>query len=136
MINVIFCGDRNWKDCDLVHRIIYLVNKKYGPIKVIEGEARGADTCAKLAAIQLGIPFEGYKPDWRIGPGGGPVRNKKMLTEEKPTITVGFHDNIMESTGTIDMLKKSAQAQIPTFLVTHKGWEWFSTEKEGFDLNE
>lgn len=52
-----------------------------GPVTAVyEGEADGADTCARAWAASRGIPVRSFEADWsRYGPAGGPRRNAAML---------------------------------------------------------
>lgn len=89
------------------------------PDVVIEGEARGADTMAREAAEQLGIPVLPFPADWtRFGKAAGPIRNRQMLTEGKPTEVIAFHHDISKSRGTRDMVVQARKHGIPTAVYT------------------
>lgn len=101
----------------MIHRwIAYLA-----PQVVIEGEAKGADTMARNAAIHLGIHVERYPADWeKFGRAAGPIRNLKMLMEGKPTHVIAFHDDIGKSKGTKDMINQARKAGLDVLLVGRK----------------
>jgi predicted ATP-grasp superfamily ATP-dependent carboligase len=116
-MRLLICGDRWWQDKDLIKRYI----EHYKPSVIIEGEARGADTLARVIGEELGIPVEKYPADWNtLGPKAGPMRNRQMLKEGKPDMVIGFHDDLENSKGTKDMLKISAKAKVKTLHVSHR----------------
>lgn len=81
---------------------------------VIEGEAIGADAIAKKVAKELGIPVLKFSADWGShGNFAGPLRNRRMLDEGKPTRVLAFHNNISRSRGTKDMVNQARARGIP-----------------------
>ena len=61
---------------------------------VIEGGATGADTCGKLAAMELDLPYSEFPADWKqYGTRAGPIRNSEMLVKAKPTLVLAFHED-------------------------------------------
>ena len=112
-MRLLICGDRNWSDINSISIII----KQYNPSVVIEGEAKGADSCARIAAEHLGIEVLRFPADWqKYGRAAGPIRNSQMLKEGKPDVVVGFHLDIDKSKGTRDMLTRAKKAGKPTFI--------------------
>lgn len=86
-------------------------------ITVIEGEAPGLDTQARVVAQFLKIPFKAFPAEWRkFGNAAGPIRNGKMITEGKGEVTFSFHDRIEESSGTLDMIRQSIANNLPVYL--------------------
>ena len=119
-LRVLVCGDRKWKDHTMIFSYLYEHINRIGMI--IQGEAKGADTMAKEAAIKLGLPFKGFEANWWVeGKAAGPRRNTRMLREGKPDAIIAFHDNIETSRGTADMIKQSRKAGIPCILISHEG---------------
>jgi hypothetical protein len=117
-LKLLICGDRWWKDKELIKKYI----EYFKPTVLIEGEARGADTLARMVAEELGIPIEKYPADWNThGKKAGPIRNRQMLKEGKPDMVIGFHDDLENSKGTKDMLKISTKAGISVMHVSHRG---------------
>ncbi len=141
-MKILVCGDRNWDDYGVVDDVINIVNDKYGPIEVIEGGAKGADTCARTTCETRHIEFHEFPANWaRYSRGAGPIRNSQMLREE-PELVIGFHDNIGQSKGTMDMLNKAnvAYHNPGVILVFHDpdvnwDWQWYGGAKEGISLN-
>lgn len=54
------------------------------------GGASGADRFAAQAAEYLGIPVTEYAADWSQGRKAGPMRNRRMLDDFKPTLVLAF----------------------------------------------
>lgn len=116
-MRLLVCGDRDWKDGEMIYTKIRIVM----PDVVIEGEARGADTLARMAAERLNIPFEPYPAYWQFyGRSAGPIRNSTMLTQGKPDLVYAFHDDIEHSIGTADMVAKAKRAGIPCEIFKHE----------------
>lgn len=115
---VLVCGDRNWFDGNRILTWLELIQ----PTLVIHGAARGADTLAGVAARELSIPVQVFPALWdKHGRAAGPIRNRQMLREGKPTLVLGFHDRIDESRGTRDMLLISGKAGVAALLVSSRG---------------
>ena len=116
---VLICGDREWKDKELICDTLSDIKAKYSVTKVIEGGARGADFYGFSAANTLKIPVETIKAEWgKFKKSAGPIRNRKML-DMQPRLVVAFHDAIETSKGTKDCLKEARRRGIEIWLVTH-----------------
>jgi hypothetical protein len=109
-MRILVCGDRNWKRMDVIEREL----KKFPPgTVVIHGAAKGADTLGGFVADKLGFKVIAFPAKWNIyGKGAGPVRNQQMLDEGKPELVLAFHENLSESKGTRDMVKRASGAGI------------------------
>ncbi len=117
-MRVLVCGDRKWWDGKAILREL---RRLPPPITVIEGEARGADTLARLVAENQGWPVLRFPARWDVyGKAAGPIRNKQMLDEGKPDLVLAFHDNIQESRGTKDMVMQATKRGIETLVIRHK----------------
>ena len=124
---VLICGDRSWQNQQLVIDTLRDIQVKQGVEIVIEGEngtvywagrekhvSKGADLMGRVAAERLGIPVLPFPALWiKHGLAAGPIRNRQMLTEGKPTLVLAFHDFLDKSKGTKDMVKIATQAGIP-----------------------
>lgn len=113
---LLICGDRNWIDKDKIRQCIDVVD----PDVIIEGDARGADRIAGEIALDMGYVLGDsllvFPADWdKYHKAAGPIRNQQMLDEGQPTMVYAFHNNIHDSKGTKDMIKRSLKAKIPTF---------------------
>jgi hypothetical protein len=102
---ILICGDRNWNNLALVEETLARWMSHVEVECVIEGEAKGADTQGRIAAARAGIPVLKFPADWlKYGKAAGPIRNRQMLNQGKPTVVLAFHNNIAESKGTADMV--------------------------------
>lgn len=116
MTRLLVCGGQNFTDRGLLNCVLdHVLPAKVHPIEmVIEGEAPGADTLAREWAEANGIQVEPYPADWtRYGRDAGPIRNKQMLEQGRPTYAVAFYDRPRaESRGTADMVRRLERAGI------------------------
>lgn len=127
-MKVLITGDRDWKDRKAIATILGLmasVAERRDPsfnggfVTVIHGDCpTGADHMADTIAKNCAMGVRKFPADWdNKGRAAGPIRNSEML-KEKPDFVFGFHNNIRNSKGTVDMLKKAKKAGIPTFLIS------------------
>ena len=85
---------------------------------MIHGDCRGADKLGAFVAERLGLEVIPYPAEWHIYKrGAGPVRNQQMIDKGKPELVLAFHENINESVGTIDMIKKAKRAGLKVILI-------------------
>lgn len=118
---VLICGDRNWTNFKLVLEKLREIQQERGVEVVIEGEATGADLMGRTAAAQLGIPVQEFPADWRKhGRSAGPIRNRQMLKEGRPTLVLAFHPFIENSKGTKDMVAVARAAGVPVRIFSGK----------------
>lgn len=117
----LICGDRTWNHYEVMRTFIAGLHSVYeDELVIIEGEAKGADIMAgEIAAYYL--PEENvlrFPADWtKYGRAAGPIRNKQMLDEGKPDVIVAFHDNIIESKGTKNMLEQGKKAGVEGYVI-------------------
>lgn len=72
-------------------------------VTVISGGARGADNIGERWAKARGVKLVVRKAKWdEHGKAAGPIRNMEMITEDKGSHLVAFHDG--ESRGTRHMI--------------------------------
>ncbi len=123
---ILFCGDRNWTDRELIAVYMPAIKEIPGG-EICHGGARGADTIAGEEAEKLGIPVTVYRAEWaKYGKVAGPIRNRRMLNEFRPTQVVAFHSNIDASKGTRDMveLAKSAGLAVTVHVTRERAEHW------------
>jgi len=109
-MRILVCGGREWQDGAWITKALAQHDKD---TVVIEGDARGADRLAGLAADQLGFAKEVYPADWtKHGKRAGYLRNTQMLVEGKPDLVYAFHSNIATSKGTAMMVRIAAEAGV------------------------
>lgn len=86
-------------------------------MEIVTGDCRGADEMIRSFATGTKRKVSIYRADWLFhGKAAGPIRNQHMLDEGKPDLVLAFHDNIEESKGTKDMVRRALKAGIPTIL--------------------
>lgn len=119
-MRILVCGDRNWKNKELIEKVLLnIVQSKNESFLIIHGACRGADQLAGEVAEKLNINILEFPAQWnKYGNAAGPIRNQKMLDEEKPDLVIAFHNNISQSKGTGDMIKRSKMANIPIKVFT------------------
>lgn len=124
MLRILICGDRNWTDYFAIRNLLktHMESTQSFHVEcVIEGEASGADTFARIAATELGIKVLSFPANWKEhGKSAGPIRNTQMLVEGKPNLVWAFHDHITDSKGTSNMVVQSKKAGIRTVLFYHQ----------------
>lgn len=126
------CGGRDYKDAKLMFEKLdelhtledYKVQQdgSKGPktirLRIVHGDAKGADTIADIWARVRGHDFKGYPADWHMfKSNAGKVRNAQMLEEEDVDLVIAFPGGW----GTMDMLTKARVADIPTIEVSKDG---------------
>jgi hypothetical protein len=123
-MRVLVCGSRDWDDESVIFNILSMLfmNHAHPGLVVIEGGARGADRAAAKWADQPGflppVKHEQYPADWeKHGRAAGYIRNQQMLDEGKPDVVWAFHDDLSQSRGTADMVRRAKKAGIPVYVV-------------------
>lgn len=124
-MRILCCGDRNWKAKRAVYfGIMYAINNNTkgavvaSDVTIIHGACRGADTLAGEVAIEEGMRILLYPAQWtKYGPAAGPIRNQQMLDEGKPDVVVAYHDDLLTSKGTKDMIERASKAKLPIYVV-------------------
>jgi hypothetical protein len=115
---VLICGDRNWNDKEEMWRFIAQLLTKVDIECIIEGECRGADRIAAAIAHDIGITVLSFPAKWDSeGKSAGVKRNQQMIEKGKPTMCLAFHNDIHNSKGTKDMMKRAVEAGIPVTLL-------------------
>lgn len=104
--------DRLFGVLDKALRAATLAGKHFA---LIHGGARGADSLShKWAASRQLSDVRVYEADWKThGRRAGPIRNKKMLTNESPHVIIAFKGG----NGTAHMMKIGREAGVPVYEV-------------------
>lgn len=111
-MRVLACGDRRWSDMVTIRRRLADLAEAELPELLIHGDAMGADRMAGYAAELLGIPTQPVPAEWqRYGKRAGHIRNQQML-DMAPDLVLAFHDNLLASKGTRDMVRRARTAGI------------------------
>lgn len=110
-VRVLICGDRDWSCFRCIRALVVTLPKD---AVVIEGEARGADRMARIAAEESLLEVLPFPAKWdSYGPSAGPIRNREMLKVGAPTRVVAFHNDIAQSKGTKHMVETARAAGVP-----------------------
>ena len=118
---VLVCGSRFWTDGKFIRKILQKYQEDCSIEAVVEGEAFGADKLAREAAESLRIPVRPFPAIWhQYGKAAGPIRNQQMLDEGKPDMVLAFHDNLHQSKGTADMLRRARRREITVRIYRHR----------------
>lgn len=78
---VLVCGGRDFDSYTSAREAIEILFWVYGDrLRIMHGDARGADRLAARIADDLGIPCKAFPADWTThGKKAGPIRNQQML---------------------------------------------------------
>lgn len=124
-MKVLICGARDYDKVEPILWILYGLTYHDKSLRLVEGEARGADSISREVAYHLNetypdldIHVKKYPADWKkYGRAAGAIRNRQQFDEEQPDVVVGFNDNIDTSKGTKDMLDYAKSQGATTYLV-------------------
>lgn len=115
-MRILVTGSRYNLQPKVLYSILSSVVGENKDITIITGGATGVDTQVNRYALEKGYKTEVYMADWRgKGKAAGPLRNKRMLEEGKPTFTLAFHFDFAESKGTTDMINQSLKGGVPVY---------------------
>ena len=110
---VLVCGSRDFIDAQFLNSTLDDLHATCPITHIIEGEAKGADTLARLWGWSRQVPVLRFPAHWDLyGRGAGPLRNKQMLNEGQPHLVVAFSYNIAASRGTANMMKQAKAAGV------------------------
>lgn len=121
-LTILCTGDREWSDESIVRMV--LARLPAGTI-LVHGDARGLDTIAGRIGKTLDFIVRPYPADWnRFSKAwhrnpAGPIRNKQMLDSEHPNVVYAWHDDLVHSRGTKDMVKQALKAGVPVIHFSH-----------------
>ena len=119
-MRVLVTGDRHWDDRGIVTQVIKDLLREYWLTTIIEGEAPGADLISRKIALSMGVDVTAFPANWtKYGKAAGPIRNKRMIEEGEPDLVVAFHDNLMQSKGTRNMVELAHREGLPVIHFTH-----------------
>lgn len=116
-MRILVCGGRKFDDYKLLESTL---DRLWGPHyldppTIIQGGATGADSLAKMYAIDCDLVYEEYRADWyKHGKAAGPIRNQNMLDFGNPDVVVAFPGGA----GTADMVKRAKKAKVKVVEVT------------------
>lgn len=118
-MRLLVTGDRFWTGVAEIHTKLIEIGCPEKIEVLMHGNAFGVDKIAAAVAEGLGLPKEKiipFKADWeKYGKPAGPIRNRWMLKEGRPTQVLAFHNNIAKSKGTKDMVEIARKAGVPVW---------------------
>ena len=107
-----FCGDDG-----VMARAWRLLPNPEAVVKIIGGEATGADAVGKAWANKRGIPYVGKPANWKLhGRGAGLIRNGEMASEGDALLALWDG----KSPGTRNMIKRMKDLGKPTWIYLYK----------------
>lgn len=115
-MKVLVTGDREWSSPERVHAVLSMLPEK---TIIVHGDCRGADITAAMIGDAMGHVTRAYPALWdKHGRSAGPIRNRQMLSEENLShepidLVIAFHDDLLKSRGTRDMVTAAQKAGIP-----------------------
>ncbi len=105
---VLVCGSRDWTDRAPIFEAIVSRGRS---VRIIHGNAPGADTIASEVAWSLALPCTPFPADWEThGKRAGILRNLAML-DEGPDLVIAFQRN--GSRGTQHTIDEARRRGIP-----------------------
>jgi hypothetical protein len=111
-MNILICGDRDYKDWKKIQDYLKTLNP-FNDV-IIHGAAKGADSLAGNLAISMNIKVIEFPAKWEeFNRAAGSIRNQQMIDEGHPDLVVYFHDNLNGSKGTKDMVNRATRINIP-----------------------
>lgn len=121
-MRLLVCGGRDCTDQNLVSREILAETSIGGltvyergildgatQVTIIQGGAKGADSCAGVFAAEADLDCDVFPADWKqYGRAAGPIRNAQMLKDGCPDRVLAFWDG--KSKGTLSMITLAVKA--------------------------
>jgi predicted Rossmann-fold nucleotide-binding protein len=90
-MRVLVCGGRAFDDRDAVFRTLDEINAADRITLLINGGAPGADDLSSRWARTRSVAVHIEPADWKKhGRAAGPIRNRRMLDEQRPDLVVAF----------------------------------------------
>jgi hypothetical protein len=121
IVNILFCGQRDYKDYNFILHVMKEALKKHDidDLLIIHGAAPGADTLAENAAKKLQIDYRGFPARWDYWreqgnvKAAGAIRNKRMLDIGVPELVLAFYHDYENSKGTRNMIEQAKKYDVP-----------------------
>jgi hypothetical protein len=129
---ILVTGDRHWQMDDdnqggTVQAALHGY-RSHNPV-IVHGAARGVDSIADYYAQVYGYEVHPHPANWDMyHRAAGPIRNTEMLSEN-PNLVLAFHDDIVNSKGTKNMVNQAITKGIPTILHFSNGKRTVLTKK-------
>lgn len=122
MTTVIVCGGRDFFRPDIAEGALNRLHREQPITRLVQGGAKGADTCARWWAKRSEIPAVTYAADWITYPrAAGPIRNEHMLKTELALGSVRCLLAFPGGNGTEDMVARAKKAGVVVLRVVVNG---------------
>lgn len=109
-MRLVVTGGRDYSDTQRAFAALDDLHARRPISVLIEGEARGLDSRARVWAVRRGISVEPYPAKWdTYGKAAGGIRNQQMIDEGRPDYGLVFPGGV----GTADMRRRLIAAGIP-----------------------
>lgn len=103
------CGGREYRNRTWLYLVLDTLHSERRILRLITGGSRGADHLAEQWATENRVFNARYVADWKQhGRAAGPIRNQRMLDEERPNVVVAFPGG----RGTADMVARAKAANV------------------------
>jgi hypothetical protein len=118
-MKVLVCGGRDYGDEARLRQVLDAMHGVNNFTCLVNGAGRGADLLAEAWARDNEIKYVGIPAEWKkLDKKAGPIRNQRMLDEERPGMAIAFPGN----KGTGDMLSRcQAAGMAPKFPASPDG---------------
>lgn len=111
-LKIIVCGGRRYSDANFAHRYLDGLDERQGPLTIITGSKKGADGLACDWAAWRLRPLLVIEADWdSYGKQAGPIRNRLMVTSQRPDAVIAFPGG----KGTSNMIKTALELGVPVW---------------------
>lgn len=130
-MKVLVCGGRDYADEIFLFIALDSIHKEIPITTLIHGAARGADTMAASWAWSRKIKVIAYPADWEHnGSSAGPLRNQKMLDENKDLdLVIAFPGGV----GTRDMINRAEKDGIKVIYIDDINKIPFNIDEEPYN---
>lgn len=89
MTKIAVTGGRDYRNKARVWQVLDAAVERLGLTEGVDGGAPGWDLFSRQWAEARGIPWKTVKAEWHLhGRAAGPIRNGKILREERPDIVI------------------------------------------------
>ena len=122
ILKIAIVGSREFGDLYRVSSFVRILHQQYGDkLEIVSGGAKGVDTAAVEAALELGLSVKVFKPDPNIKPFFKAAHARNTQIVEYSDLVYAFWIVKKESSGTIDSMRKALIAGKLAGLYTPKG---------------
>jgi len=120
-LRLLVCGGRDDRLGGVGEALLHGLGRRYGPVTLIHGDARGIDRAAARVAYELGWDVEPHPADWKGRPrwAAGHERNVEMI-HANPNLVIGVKQDFdwsFSKGGTEDMIGLAREHQVAAYVL-------------------